>query len=673
MKKRIIALLLAVITIGMVFVGCSGDYYKYDSYLDYIQLGEAKDVVILQSDIDASIKDSYEELFDEDDNIKETEITDGAIQKGDTVTIDYVGKLDGVAFEGGTANDQKLEIGSNTYIDGFEDGLIGYKKGDKVTLNLTFPENYGKEELNGKAVVFEVTIDKVTRMGYPEYNDENVKKYSEGLYETVKAFEDAVKEDNIKNLVWNDYYELCKVKKYPKKELTDYYENSVETYKSQAAMFGMKFSTYITSYSGYSTLADFYNAQAQRAQAQVKQDLMILAAVESIDGLKYDDKKLSDEFKKLYDEAITAKTFDGSFKKFKKTYGESALKVQVYSEVLMDYLMTNKTVKDDVTKNGIVKDSSGVRFYENGLIKNGWIEYDADGNGTTELYYFDTLTDYAPVNKVALAYPKGVLAGDANAEKKYYYFGENGLFVRECDKEIANDGTGFLYIEQGKALSGLVEYEHNSDVDGKETYYFDPNNNNYMALGLVLLDGDEFGEHEGKHYNFGQSGIYNPDKAIDLSAKDPSNGWQPDGFAVDSKDGTTVTMLFKDSIMQTGKVEYSYTETNDGVEETITNEYYFDPETGYMLTDAFFDLNNATYYCGSDGTITKDEIFMTPDGGKYYATETGEILKNEFHTSGTDRYYATETGKFAVDTTIEISGTSYTFDADGKQTSPALS
>lgn len=650
MKKRIIALLLAVITVGTVFVGCSGDYYKYDSYLDYIQLGEAKDVVILQSDIDASIKDSYEGLFDDDDNIKETEITDGTVQKGDTVTIDYVGKLNGVAFEGGTANDQKLEIGSKTYIDGFEDGLIGYKKGDKVTLNLTFPENYGKEELNGKAVVFEVTIDKITRMGYPEYNDENVKKYSDGLYETVKAFEDAVKEDNIKNLVWNEYFELCKVKKYPKKELTDYYENTIEQYKSQAAMFGIKFSTYITSYSGYSTLTAFYNAQAQKAQAQVKQDLMVLAAVESIEGLKYDDKKLNEEIKKRYDDAVTAKTFDGSFKKFKKTYGETALKVEVYTDVLMDYLLANKTVKDDVTKNGIVKDSKGVRFYENGLLQNGWIEYDANGDGTKELYYFDIATDYAHVNKVALAYPKGVDPSDENAEKKYYYFGENGLFVRECDKEIASDGTGFLYIEQGKSLSGLKEFEHNSDVEGKETYYFDPNNNNYMALGLVLLDGDEFAEHEGKHYNFGQSGIYNPDGTIDLSANDPDNGWQPDGFVIDKKDEVTVTMLFINSIMQKGKVEYSHTENNNGVEETITNEYYFDPETGYRLEDKIFTYENK----------------------KYYATETGAILKNAFHTSGTDRYYATETGVFAVDTTIEIEGVSYTFDADGKQTSPAV-
>ena len=97
------------------------------------------------------------------------ESVDGAAQEGDTVNIDYVGKKDGVAFDGGTASGYDLKLGSGQFIDGFEDGLIGHKKGEQVQLDLTFPENYGSAELAGAAVTFDVTINDVKRT--PELTD----------------------------------------------------------------------------------------------------------------------------------------------------------------------------------------------------------------------------------------------------------------------------------------------------------------------------------------------------------------------------------------------------------------------------------------------------------------------------------------------------------------------
>ena len=83
------------------------------------------------------------------------------IEDGDTVNIDYVGSIDGVEFEGGNTkgNGADLVIGSHTYIDDFEEQLIGAHPGDTVTVNVTFPENYGKENLNGKDATFDVTIN----------------------------------------------------------------------------------------------------------------------------------------------------------------------------------------------------------------------------------------------------------------------------------------------------------------------------------------------------------------------------------------------------------------------------------------------------------------------------------------------------------------------------------
>ena len=94
---------------------------------------------------------------------------DSAAEEGDTVNIDYVGKKDGAAFDGGTASGYDLKLGSGQFIDGFEDGLIGHKKGEKVQLDLTFPENYGSADLAGAAVTFDVTINDVKRV--PELTD----------------------------------------------------------------------------------------------------------------------------------------------------------------------------------------------------------------------------------------------------------------------------------------------------------------------------------------------------------------------------------------------------------------------------------------------------------------------------------------------------------------------
>ena len=120
---------------------------------------------------------------------------DRAAKDGDTVNIDYVGKKDGVAFEGGTAQDYDLTLGSGTFIDGFESGLIGVKKGDKIDLNLTFPEQYGNADLAGQAVVFEVTVNAVKESTDAKLNDEWVENYSGGDQTTVAEFLDEQKKE----------------------------------------------------------------------------------------------------------------------------------------------------------------------------------------------------------------------------------------------------------------------------------------------------------------------------------------------------------------------------------------------------------------------------------------------------------------------------------------------
>ena len=104
---------------------------------------------------------------------------DREAQLGDQVNIDYKGMKDGVAFDGGTAEGYDLVLGSNSFIDGFESGLVGAKKGEEVTLNLTFPDPYqNNPDLAGQAVVFEVKVNNVKEKTVPELTDDFVAKVS---------------------------------------------------------------------------------------------------------------------------------------------------------------------------------------------------------------------------------------------------------------------------------------------------------------------------------------------------------------------------------------------------------------------------------------------------------------------------------------------------------------
>ena len=149
---------------------------------------EVRDVTVTDDDVKQYVDSlvTYNPVMEE---------VDRAAKDGDTVNIDYVGKKDGAAFDGGSAQGYDLTLGSNTFIDGFESGLVGVKKGDKLDLNLTFPEQYGNADLAGQAVVFEVVVNAVKEKKDATLDDEWVKNYSNGAQATVAEFLDAQKKE----------------------------------------------------------------------------------------------------------------------------------------------------------------------------------------------------------------------------------------------------------------------------------------------------------------------------------------------------------------------------------------------------------------------------------------------------------------------------------------------
>ena len=153
----------------------------------YTNLGVKKDSVkVTKKDVDAEIEKMRKEYAD-------LQVKDGKAENGDTVIIDFEGFDGDKAFEGGKAENYALELGSNSFIPGFEEALVGVKKGDKKDVNVTFPKDYHAEELKGKPVVFKVLIHEVKTKVYPELDEdffldlglEDVKT-KEDLEKTVK-------------------------------------------------------------------------------------------------------------------------------------------------------------------------------------------------------------------------------------------------------------------------------------------------------------------------------------------------------------------------------------------------------------------------------------------------------------------------------------------------------
>ncbi len=223
MKKRIIAALVGLCTVA-VMTGCgnkeiSNDKITIKQYKG-LEVEKVDEIKVTDTDVEDSIKSTLQTKS------TENEITGRPVKDGDVVTIDYEGKKDGVAFDGGTAQDQQLEIGSGSFIPGFEEGIIGHNIGETFDLNLTFPQEYQSEELAGQAVVFTVTLDKISEVIVPELTDELVAELSESA-KTIDEYKKEVKEDletsnkqaaksEQQQHIWDALMEQCTVEKYPK-------------------------------------------------------------------------------------------------------------------------------------------------------------------------------------------------------------------------------------------------------------------------------------------------------------------------------------------------------------------------------------------------------------------------------------------------------------------------
>lgn len=250
----------------------------------YVKLAEYKGIS-LDKVVSVISEDDLAAQIDENLMNAAEEISGGA-EMGDLVTINFVGTKDGEAFDGGTANNYDLTLGAGGMIPGFEDGIVGMKKGETKDLNLTFPEDYHEESFAGEDVVFKITCQKVRRKA--ELTDEWAAK--QGDYKTADDYRAGVKaqmeenaqkaaDEELKNKAWLQVVDASEVLEYPQEDIDKQkkeYKKITQRFADQAEM---ELEEFVESQN--MTMEQFEASMQQYAELIVKQDLVIQAILDA--------------------------------------------------------------------------------------------------------------------------------------------------------------------------------------------------------------------------------------------------------------------------------------------------------------------------------------------------------------------------------------------------------
>lgn len=358
--RKIVKAGIYMMTAAMVLTGCSGKNKtetaatgseaqaestaaETEEYVETgsITLGEYKGIEVTVTEAEVTDEEVEAQIQQVLAGTAEYKEVDRAAKDGDTVNIDYIGTRDGVAFDGGADDDYDLVLGSNSFIDGFEAGLVGVKKGDVKELNLTFPDPYqNNPDLAGKEVIFKVTVNAVKEKVVPELTDEFVQSVSSDD-KTVADYRQTVRD----SILEQKNYEIESKRNYDiitaimdgseivcaTADVDKDYDTQLQMYTSQAAMFGMDLAGMA---SIYGMDEDSFKAELRKmAESTTKQRMMFaeIAKLENIAATDEDIEALAEE---------NGTDSEGLI----ETYGQEQVDEVALTQKVMDFLVENAKI-----------------------------------------------------------------------------------------------------------------------------------------------------------------------------------------------------------------------------------------------------------------------------------------------------------------------------------------
>lgn len=342
MKKKVLTLALAC-SMLLTLMGCSKDFTKEID--KYVYLGQYKGLEYTEADLTVTDEELDKAITA---YMSAVPVKDRAVANGDVANIDFVGYVDGVAFDGGTAYGYDLAIGSGSMIPGFEEGIVGMMPGETKSIHVTFPEQYRPEgtsgsELNGQPAVFDITVHHILASVDGEYNEAFVTEYTE--YATMEEFEQSLIDKMVAekeataaseklDALFNQVMKNAVIHQLPESELNRYHDSLIDSYQTMADSFELSLEEFLATY--YYTTVDYLNQYADQYAQSMATQTVIFHAIAKAEGLTVSDEEYQKGLEEYYENMGNAYEDRKNFEKEVGDLVKEALLFEKVEQVVID-------------------------------------------------------------------------------------------------------------------------------------------------------------------------------------------------------------------------------------------------------------------------------------------------------------------------------------------------